>query len=992
MKCISIARLSSAMLLSMALVGCVREVSLPSGGKDIKTISCTVPPIAQEEDFVTGEIIYSGQDTKGYLSGSTYLWSVGDKIGIVPTEGSQLYFEVEQGDVPTTTFDGGSWSLKTGHNFWAYYPLYPDMFMTKEKVSVTFDSQVQTGNNNNSHVGRYMCLFTDGTSTSTDALSFQFHHLTSFFKTYVTVPAGKYNKVEFKAPSAVFIKKGWFNVASDSPAIVGSEFTDIISVELKDVEFSQPTELTAYAVVAPVDISNIPITVTVFGEDVAYTYTLAKANPMSTAVTYAFRAQSISEAITSESAANDAFASGETDVNFAAIDDADGVMDIVLPNTSSDVSISLPLSEADMEMNISYPAAAVSYPDTVKYSGPATSNISLDTPHSTVVLNGISYGTVVARTAPNTIIVEEGVIVEELDVLQGSVTVYGTVDTIDLSDDEDVSAVVHIYGTVDEILGEDDDDIIIWHNGNVPFEDANFKAYCVQNFDTDGDGEISIEEAEIVTRIDVDGGIIGSLKGIEYFTKLKYLYCSLNYSWGRTDNDGILHYYDSNDNEVFGQLTSLDVRNNTALTILDCDGNQLSSLDVRNNTALTDLYCFNNQLSSLDISNNSALTKLSLDGNQLSSLDVSNNSALTILICSNNRLSSLVVCNNSALTDLYCGHNQLSSLVVSNNTALNTLYCDNNELSCLDANGCTALTNLECSYNQLSSLDVSGNTALTDLSCNGNQLTSLDVSNNRLLENLYCAMSTLDTLYIAGGQTIPYITENRSEDYINQATQIVVKSMPQPEAVDLGLSVKWASFNVGASAPEEYGNYYAWGEVETKSSYSWGTYKWCNGSDNTLTKYCTNSSYGTVDNKTVLDIEDDAAHVNLGGNWRMPTNLEYVELMSDCNWTWTAHNGVDGYEITSKKNGNSIFIPAAGYYEGTSMYYVGAYGNLWFSLINEKKPNLVGVLYFHSSSIFRGWSSNANNRYYGYSIRAVQEYTMDQSMEDINMGDTWQWQ
>ena len=104
--------------------------------------------------------------------------------------------------------------------------------------------------------------------------------------------------------------------------------------------------------------------------------------------------------------------------------------------------------------------------------------------------------------------------------------------------------------------------------------------------------------------------------------------------------------------------------------------------------------------------------------------------------------------------------------------------------------------------------------------------------------------------------------------------------------VDLGLpsGLKWAVCNVGADSPEGYGFYFAWGETETKSRYSWNTYKWCNGSYYTQTKYCTNSSYGTVDNKTTLDLSDDAARANWGGSWRMPTKAEQDELRNNCTW------------------------------------------------------------------------------------------------------------
>ena len=127
------------------------------------------------------------------------------------------------------------------------------------------------------------------------------------------------------------------------------------------------------------------------------------------------------------------------------------------------------------------------------------------------------------------------------------------------------------------------------------------------------------------------------------------------------------------------------------------------------------------------------------------------------------------------------------------------------------------------------------------------------------------------------------------------------------QAVDLGLpsGMKWASCNVGADKPEDYGNYYAWGEVLPKEDYSWITYKYANGDYNKLTKYCNDASDGDngfTDNKTTLDPEDDAAHVNWGGSWRMPTYAEWDELQSNCTWTWTTQNGINGYQVASKTN------------------------------------------------------------------------------------------
>ena len=188
------------------------------------------------------------------------------------------------------------------------------------------------------------------------------------------------------------------------------------------------------------------------------------------------------------------------------------------------------------------------------------------------------------------------------------------------------------------------------------------------------------------------------------------------------------------------------------------------------------------------------------------------------------------------------------------------------------------------------------------------------------------------------------------------------------EWVDLGLpsGLKWATCNVGANTPEEYGDYFAWGETTTKETYNWSTYKWCNGSYDTQTKYCTNSSYGTVDNKTVLDKEDDAAAVNWGGAWRMPTDTEMTELRENCTWTWTAQNGVNGYTVTGP-NGNSIFLPAAGYRIDSSLYYVGSDGYSWSSSLYSDIPGYAYYLYFGSDNVSR----YDNSRCCGQSVRPV---------------------
>lgn len=144
------------------------------------------------------------------------------------------------------------------------------------------------------------------------------------------------------------------------------------------------------------------------------------------------------------------------------------------------------------------------------------------------------------------------------------------------------------------------------------------------------------------------------------------------------------------------------------------------------------------------------------------------------------------------------------------------------------------------------------------------------------------------------------------------------KNATPPEgAVNLGLSVFWATCNIGANDPAEYGDFFAWGELEPKTEYTWENYRFRKegNSDQTLviTKYNSIESHGPVDGKSALEPEDDVAHVRLGGKWRIPTAAEFKELIDSCDWTWTNRKGIIGYNVKSRVNGKSIFLPSTGY-------------------------------------------------------------------------------
>ena len=236
-----------------------------------------------------------------------------------------------------------------------------------------------------------------------------------------------------------------------------------------------------------------------------------------------------------------------------------------------------------------------------------------------------------------------------------------------------------------------------------------------------------------------------------------------------------------------------------------------------------------------------------------------------------------------------------------------------------------------------------------------------------LMAGLQTAMAQKLVLHLTGNQAVEYdISQLDSISFIEGTTET-------HEYVDLGLpsGTLWATCNVGANSPEEYGDYFAWGETEPKSDYSWSTYKYYKGSYGTMTKYCDNSGYGTVDNKTELEPSDDAATANWGSDWQMPSIEQFKELINSSytTTTWTTLNGVNGRKITSKSNGNSIFLPAAACRLDTRLGNVGSFGLCWSRSLITSYNEQAYYLSFNSSVI--NVSSDHYSRYHGQSVRPV---------------------
>ena len=335
---------------------------------------------------------------------------------------------------------------------------------------------------------------------------------------------------------------------------------------------------------------------------------------------------------------------------------------------------------------------------------------------------------------------------------------------------------------------------------NIIFEDANFKAYLVANFDTDGDGEISKEEALAITKIIVGTKDIESLAGIEHMANLTELRCEGPWSIFEPEEDpeGKLKTLDVSKNVNltilycgFNQLTSLDVTNNPKIEQLRCAGNNLNSLDVSKNTELIEFEAYNNRLSSIDVSNNPELEYIDLTNNQIKSIDVSNNPELDYIDLTNNQIKSIDVSKNLELERITCSDNKLTSIDVTNNQKLTKLNISGNSIVKIDLGNNPELKHLICNKNKISELELSNNKKLKSLNVNDNNLTSLTVNccpeiktlkaNNNLIKEMdiseltslfdfYCSGNPLETLYVFDGQI-----DALFEKEIPSTTKIVVK-------------------------------------------------------------------------------------------------------------------------------------------------------------------------------------------------------------------------
>ena len=561
-----------------------------------------------------------------------------------------------------------------------------------------------------------------------------------------------------------------------------------------------------------------------------------------------------------------------------------------------------------------------------------------------------------------------------------------------------------------------------WSDGSdeiIEFADANIKAKVVTAFDDNGDGELSYAEAAAATSI---SGVFGSVKTytsfdeFQYFTSITQIPGEMFMGWTLLESIMLpnsiarIKYYAFHECRRLRKISIPDTVNNieyyafrycsSLKEFIFPDGiSSISNGVLGDCTGLEYVYIPNGVSSIEDYAFNGCTNLISADiPNSVQSIGS----------------SAFYGCGHLSSVNIPVGVTTLNPYSFCNCTSITTVYIPDGVTSVAGSTfyGCSGLTSVSlpdglvniggAAFYDCSSLEsvVIPDDVLnigTQAFLNCSSLSSITV----LAENVPSGGNNMFNntnncpIYVPAGSVDDYKAAQYWSDY---AERILAKPAGIPTAVDLGLSVKWASFNLGASAPEEYGDYFAWGEIEPyyeegysqsaspvwkegkSAGYSnqYESYKWWNSSDK-FTKYNNDSNYGFTDNLTVLErgekpgeTIDDSARAILGGKWRMPTDSEWTELRELCTWTWTDDyngTGVSGRIVTGT-NGNSIFLPAAGVWEGSAFAASGSYGVYWSSSLYTEHAYYAWLNSFHSSlECYRGYE----DRCYGFSVRPVSE-------------------
>ena len=528
--------------------------------------------------------------------------------------------------------------------------------------------------------------------------------------------------------------------------------------------------------------------------------------------------------------------------------------------------------------------------------------------------------------------------------------------------------------------------------GNIVFADPAAKYACVAKYDTNGDGEVSIEEAEAATSF---SGLFTNWKGVTSFDEIRYFKnvhslsgvfngCSKLVSITVPENITDLGTYAFSDCSLLAAVVLPS--GITAIgyyTFLNCSS--LSSIDIPASVTSIGQYAFSGCSSLTAVELPSGVTAIAnyafQNCSKLNSIGlpsgVTSVGSYAFKGCSS--LGSIDLPSNLKTIGQYAfsGCSSLTQIVIPDGVTSIPQYCFQNCSSLTSVSvpaGVTSVGNNAFSGVKMWKLTLPSSITSLGSSCFGNinciilpSTSPVSIQSNTFdgVKGIFVP-SNLINMYGAMTNWANYASRLHPLDTYKEKNEFTLATSG---AVDMGTSVKWAAYNLGATKPEEFGGYYVWGETLTKSIYNWNKYTWCNGDYNKLTKYCPadKTDYwdgeGTPDGKTVLDLEDDAARANWGGTWRMPTDEEWTELREGCLWEWTTYEGINGYNVYGFGGGKIIFLPAAGNnYNGK-----GSHGHYWSSSLSTDSPSYAWFVYFFSSYVGR---SNGD-RYRGFSVRPV---------------------
>ena len=493
----------------------------------------------------------------------------------------------------------------------------------------------------------------------------------------------------------------------------------------------------------------------------------------------------------------------------------------------------------------------------------------------------------------------------------------------------------------------------------VAFEDPEFAAFCLEQYDTDGDGIFSDEELANVGQITVPW-FVQSVGGIEHFPNLYFLVANgyvEDLGDGNTEQHGNLIGIDASNNPNLERIIvqnqpafqSLTAQNLTQLNYVGCVGcRNLTQINLNGCTALERLYCY--------------------DDVNLQSLSINDTPNLYFISAARSGFNHFTA--GPGVHNLWLSNNPLQSVDLSQATSLYQLEMKGYLGYTVDLSHNTELAFLDVSGSNLLALDVSANTRLYSLLMESTAVETLDLRNNIWLDKLNIYGSHITDL------TLACQPSQFSYHTLDGVTLRYAYPTSAPELVDLGLpsGVKWATCNLGAPVPYHAGFFYPWGNgAFVRPSYDLPELK-------AYSKYILEEGYaGPIDGLRQLEAADDPATVVLGSGWRTPTEADMRELIANCTWTWTEQgepspNGhltrfyEGGFLVTSNTNGNSIFIPANGACLGNRQDMSEAF-YLWTSTLTVTTPRAWGCAGVNGA----GAGMYQLTRWYGLGIRPVHD-------------------